>query len=124
MNYLYAGHEKAKIELEFNFKACCFDNTGVQVLGTKVYQPVTCSQRMCFYDDNIPFPIWISKKVRFFIHLHRCWCQKIVWKVIPGFDCCLRYDLKTREEYLVADKTSWKEDGQEYGKQRQKSVLN
>ena len=61
-----AGHEKAKIEVEFNYKACCSDSTGVQVLGTKVYQPKTCSQRTCFYDDYLPFSLWISKQVRFF----------------------------------------------------------
>ena len=89
MNYLYAGHEKAKIELEFYFKSCCSDNTGVfirsmsrqnssthqplntgvHVLGTKVYQPITCSQRTCFYEDNLPFPFWIFEKVRFRVSL-------------------------------------------------------
>ena len=38
------------------------------------------------------------------------------WKVTPGFDCCLRYDPKLGKEYLVADKTSWKEDDQNFGK--------
>ena len=58
------GHEKAKIESEFNYKACCNDNTGLQKLGSKVYQPSTCSQRSCFYDKYLPFSLWISKQVR------------------------------------------------------------
>ena len=61
---LSAGDEKAKIETEFNYKACCNDNTGLQVLGTEVYQPSTCSQRTCFYDKYLPFSLWISKQVR------------------------------------------------------------
>ena len=59
-----AGHEKAKIESDFNYKACCNDNTGLQVLGTEVYQPSTCSQRTCFYDNYLPFSLWISKQVK------------------------------------------------------------
>ena len=59
-----SGYKKAKIESEFNYKACCNDNTGLQVLGTEVYQPSTCSQRTCFYDKYLPFSLWISKQVR------------------------------------------------------------
>ena len=109
-----AGHEKAKIESEFNFKACCSDNTGVQVLGTEVYQPSTCSQRTCFYDDYLPFSLWISKQVNCILINSG---NLIFLKVIPGCDCCLRYDPKTGSKYLVADKTSWKEDEQDFGKQ-------
>ena len=58
------GHEQAKIESEFNYKACCNDNTGLQVLGSEVYQSSTCSQRTCFYDKYLPFSLWISKQVR------------------------------------------------------------
>merc|ERR1719312_2472014 len=87
------GHEKAKIESEFNYKACCNDNTGLEVLGTEVYQPSTCSQRTCFYEKYLPFSLWISKQI------------------LPGCDCCLRRDPKTGKEYLVADGTTWVVDG-------------
>merc|ERR1719312_362846 len=86
------GHEKAKIESEFNYKACCNDDTGLQVLGTEVYQPSTCSQRTCFYEKYLPFSLWISKQI------------------LPGCDCCLRRDPKGKE-YLVADGTTWVVDG-------------
>ena len=59
----FTEHEKAQIESEFNYKACCNDNTGLQVLGTEVYQPSTCSQRTCFYDKYLPFSLWISRQV-------------------------------------------------------------
>ena len=58
-----AEHEKAKIESEFNYKACCNDNTGLQVLGTQVYQPRTCSKRTCFYDQSVASSLWISEEV-------------------------------------------------------------
>ena len=66
---IHSGHEKAKIESEFNYKDCCNDNTGLQVLGTEVYQPSSCSQRTCFYDKYLPFSLWMSKqvhKIKFF----------------------------------------------------------
>ena len=59
-----AGNEKAKIESEFNYKACCNDNTGLQELGSKGYKPSTCSQRTCFYDEYLPSSLWISKQVK------------------------------------------------------------
>jgi len=90
------GYEKAKIESEFHYKACCNDNTGLQMLGTEVYQPSTCSQRTCFYDKYLPFSLWISKQV------------------LPGCDCCLRYDPKTRGKHLVEDGTTWIVDGKVY----------
>ena len=61
---LFPGLEKAKIESEFNYQACCNDNTGLQVLGTEVYQPSTCSQRTCLYNTYSPFSLWISKQVK------------------------------------------------------------
>ena len=57
-----SGHEKAKIESEFNYKACCNDDSGLSELGTKVYQPSTCSQRTCFYENYLPFSLWTSKQ--------------------------------------------------------------
>ena len=57
------GQEKAKIHAEFNYKACCDDNSGLQVIGTEVYQPSTCSQRTCFYNEFLPFSLWMSKQV-------------------------------------------------------------
>ena len=68
---IHSGHEKAKIESDFNYKACCNDNTGLQVLGTEVYQPSSCSQRTCFYDKYLPFSLWISKPVRKNSHTHK-----------------------------------------------------
>ena len=59
-----AGHEKAKIESEFNYKACCNDNNGLKALGAKVYHPSTCSQKTCSYDKYLPFSQWISKQVK------------------------------------------------------------
>ena len=53
------------IEYDFNYKACCNDQDGVQMLGTKVYNPSSCSQRTCFYNEYLPFSQWISKQVRF-----------------------------------------------------------
>ena len=69
INSFYPGHEKAKIESEFNYKVCCNDNTDLQELGTKVYQPSSCSQRTCFYDKYLPFSLWISKQVIFIIFI-------------------------------------------------------
>ena len=61
---LFKGLEKAMIESEFNYKACCNDDTGLQVIGTEVYQPSTCSQKTCSYNKYMPFSLWISKKVK------------------------------------------------------------
>ena len=75
---MHAGYEKAKIESEFNYKACCSDITGLQMLGTEVFQPSTCSQRTCFYDDSLPFSLWISKQVKYSILIPNC--QNILFK--------------------------------------------
>ena len=59
----YLGEEKAKIEVEYTYRNCCNDETGLQPLNTVQQQPSTCSQRTCYYDKLLPHSIWISKQV-------------------------------------------------------------
>ena len=110
---LCTGQEKAKIETEFNYKSCCNDNSGLQKLGTEVYQPSTCSQKTCFYEKHSPYSQWISKQVRFFSTTLNYKFKK----VISGRDCCLRYDPRTRKDYLVSDGSTWEVDGSVLSKQ-------
>ena len=60
----FPGDKKAKINSEFNYKACCNDNSGLKKLGAQVYQPSTCSQRTCFFEKYLPFSLWTSKQAR------------------------------------------------------------
>ncbi len=55
------GYDKAKIE--FNYKDCCNDGSGLQALESKVFQPSSCSQRMCYFNDYLAHSLWLSKQV-------------------------------------------------------------
>ena len=112
-----AGNEKAEIESEFNYKACCNDDSGLKELDTKVYQPITCSRRTCFYEKYLPFSLWITKQASLDIYIHKFKPKCFLKQVILGCGCCLRYDPKTGKEHLVADGTTWEKDGKVFGKQ-------
>ena len=60
---LYLGEEKAKIEVEYTFRNCCNDGSGLKPLKTVQYQPSTCSQRTCYFDKMMPHSVWISQQV-------------------------------------------------------------
>ena len=65
LSILHLGEEKAKIEVEYNYRSCCNDDAGLQPLKTVQYQPSTCSQRTCYYDNMMPHSRWISQQVIF-----------------------------------------------------------
>ena len=60
----YLGEEKAKIEVEYTYRNCCTDGTGLQPLKTVQHQPSTCSQRICHFNKMMPHSVWISQQVR------------------------------------------------------------
>ena len=78
-NLSMAGHEKAIEESTFSYKDCCNDETGIhfqkkcQILNSKFkglsrvnttkFEPKVCSQRKCYYSENIIHSIWILSQV-------------------------------------------------------------
>ena len=62
---LLLGHPKAIIETDFNYKACCNDESKtLSVLNTTKLAAKTCSERVCFYSDALVHSTWISHQVR------------------------------------------------------------
>ena len=70
------GHPKAQIETDFNYKACCNDESNtLSVLNTTKLAPKTCSERVCFYSDALVHSTWISHQVCTIIPL-------VLWELI------------------------------------------
>ena len=63
IDHINKGYDKAKIESEFNYKECCNDGSGLQPLRSIVFQPSSCSQRICYINDHLAHSMWLSEKV-------------------------------------------------------------
>ena len=55
--------ERAKIQTEIVYRECCHDATGIKSLNTTVFQPETCSQRVCYHNNQLPHSLWYNEKV-------------------------------------------------------------
>ena len=78
-NLTMTGYHKAQEESTFSYKDCCNDETGIhfqkkcQILNSKFkglsrvnttkFEPKVCSQRKCYYSENIIHSIWILSQV-------------------------------------------------------------
>ena len=61
--------DMAKIETEILYKECCHDATGIKSINTTVYQPGTCSRRVCYHNNQLPHSLWYTEKVIYFSFL-------------------------------------------------------
>ena len=58
------GHQKAKIETYFSYKGCCNDESKtLNALNTTKLAAKTCSERVCFYSEELVHSTWIAHKV-------------------------------------------------------------
>ena len=63
-NIALLGHPKANIETDFSYKACCNDESKtLNALNTTKLDAKTCSERQCFYSDELLHSTWISHQV-------------------------------------------------------------
>lgn len=80
----------AAIEIEFKYKHCCDDGSGLNKLNATKLEPSTCSRRTCYFANSLPYSSWVSSKIH------------------EGCDCC---ELNGE---LVKDGYTWTKDNQIY----------
>ena len=71
------GFDQATVEVEFEYKNCCYDEEGLVPLGSSKLEKSSCSERTCFYSKSLPHSTWISKQV-----LGGCGCCEVEGKLV------------------------------------------
>jgi len=54
------GYNNATIEVDFSYKNCCNDNTGLKPINSTALEPKTCSERTCYHSEVLPHTVWKS----------------------------------------------------------------